>query len=490
MGTVVITDGKYRSSIAAARMLGRGGYRVVAVQTRGDAHLEPPVFTSRYASEARWLDGSVNDADYPDRLYELLAGYDHPVLFCAGAATLNAVANQRERFAQVCDFLIAPPRTLDALNDKEKVHRRCQTLGIPVPAQYVGEPEEYPVIIKPHCGEKFGLKAKNRYAVARNFREYAAKWAAMAKYDPDYHDRLYALLAEYDRPILFCVGAATLHAVADQRERFAQVCDFLIAPPRTLDALNDKEKVHRRCQTLGIPVPAQYVGEPEEYPVIIKPRCGEKFGLRAKDRYAVARNFREYAAKWAAMAKYDPDPIVQQKVDGPGAGASLLLDRDSRLIAAVCHRRIREYPATGGPSTCCESFYDAKLIDQAYRLLASFRFVGMAMVEFKGPYVLEVNPRVWGSFPMTEQADSPFACRYAQGAAGEKVNYVLQDYKVGVRMRFTLNDGAAMLDYLRHGKPGPFFQGMADWFRAKEALSARDDPAPFRRYLRNTLLRR
>ena len=40
-------------------------------------------------------------------------------------------------------------------------------------------------------------------------------------------------------------------------------------------------------------------------------------------------------------------------------------------------------------------------------------------------------------------------------------------------MRYTLNDGAAMLDYLRHGRPGPFFQGMADWFRAKEALSAR-----------------
>ena len=47
MGTVVITDGKYRSSIAAARMLGRAGWRVVAVQSRGDGPLEPPVSTSR-----------------------------------------------------------------------------------------------------------------------------------------------------------------------------------------------------------------------------------------------------------------------------------------------------------------------------------------------------------------------------------------------------------------------------------------------------------
>lgn len=368
MDTVVITDGKYRASIAAARMLGRGGYRVAAAQTRGDCALEPPVFASRYVAEGRWLEGAAADPDYPDRLYALLEEYGHPVLFCAGAATLNAVARQRERFARVCDLLIASPDVLDALNDKEAVHRRCGELGIPVPREYEGEPEAYPVIIKPHCGEKFGLKAK--------------------------------------------------------------------------------------------------------------------------DRYAVARDAEEYAAKLAAMQAYDPRPIVQQKVEGAGAGASLLLDRDSRLIAAICHRRIREYPASGGPSTCCESFYDADLIDRAYHLLASFGFVGMAMVEFKGDRVLEVNPRVWGSFPMTERAGSPLAVRYARAAVGERLDYAPRDYETGVRMRFTLNDGAAMLDYLRHGRPGPFFQGVADWFRAEEALGAKDDPAPLRRYLRNTLLRR
>ncbi|MBD5084885.1 MAG: ATP-grasp domain-containing protein [Clostridiales bacterium] len=368
MATAVVTDGKYRTSIAAVRALGRAGYRVIVTQTRGDSALEPPVFSSRYVSESRWLDGAAAGPDYPDKLYELLRSYDHPVLFCAGAVTLNAVAKQRERFEQVCDFLIASPEALDALNDKETIHRRCEELGIPVPKQYDGEPEGWPVIIKPHCGEKFGLKAK--------------------------------------------------------------------------------------------------------------------------DRYAIANNSEEYAAKRAAMAKYDPNPIVQQKVDGQGAGASLLLDRDGRLISAICHRRIREYPAAGGPSTCCESFYDAHMIDSAYRLLSSFGFVGMAMVEFKGAYVLEVNPRVWGSFPMTERAGSPFVSRYAQAAAGERLDYQPQDYQTGVRMRFTLNDGAAMLNYLRHGRPGPFFQGMADWFRAKDALSARDDPKPLRRYVRGMLLKR
>ena len=130
------------------------------------------------------------------------------------------------------------------------------------------------------------------------------------------------------------------------------------------------------------------------------------------------------------------------------------------------------------------------MIQHACRLLQSFQFVGLAMVEFKGDCVLEVNPRIWGSFPMTEQAGSPIAVRYAQAAAGAVLDYQPRDDDTGVRMRFLLNDTAAMLDYLRHGRPGPFFQGAADFFRAKEALSCREDPAPMRRYLRNNLLRR
>lgn len=368
MRTVVLTDTKYRSSIAAARALGRAGYQVVAVQVGEGDFPDPPVFSSRFVSQSRRITAAPDGPDYADRLLELLAEYDRPVLFCAGAATLNTVSQRQERFSQLCDFLISPPEVLNCLNDKEAVHRRCQELGIPVPRQYDGEPEAYPVVIKPHCGEKFGLKARDRYAVAEN--------------------------------------------------------------------------------------PA------------------------------------EYQHHLAAMARYDPQPIVQERVKGDGSGVSLLLDRESRLVCALCHRRIREFPAAGGPSTCCESFYDADMIRQAYRLLSSFGFIGMAMVEFKGFCVLEVNPRVWGSFPMTDCAGSPFACRYAQAAAGEVLEYEPHDYQTGVRMRFLLNDGAAMLDYLRRGQPGKFFQGAADLFRAKEALSSREDPAPMRSYLRNTLFRR
>ena len=91
---------------------------------------------------------------------------------------------------------------------------------------------------------------------------------------------------------------------------------------------------------------------------------------------------------------------------------------------------------------------------------------------------------------MTQAAGSPMACKYVRAAAGEKLEYEARDYETGVRMRFLLNDTAAMLDCLRHGQAGKFFQGIGDVFRAREALSDREDPAPMRAYLRQTLLKR
>lgn len=362
MRTVVVTDGKYRASIAAVRSLARAGYAVVVTQTEADCPRMPPVFFSRYAAETKWIDGSAKEEDYVNRLETVLRAYERPILLCVGADSLRAVSRNAMRLAALCDFLVSPPEVLDALNDKQAVHDRAAELGIPVPRQYDGVPEAYPVVLKPHCGEAFGLKAAQRYRIARTEAEYRA-------------------------------------------------------------ALE-------------------------------------------------------------VFAPYDKAPIVQEKAEGPGIGASLLLGKDGRLLCALCHRRIREYPIQGGPSACCESFYDESLIRRSYDLLRSFGFTGLAMVEWKGDRLLEVNPRIWGSFPLTEWTESPMAAQYAREAAGEDPVYTPGDYKTGVRMRFFLSDAAATASLLLHGRISAGLTGIADLFRAKEAIFRREDVKPFWRYLR------
>ena len=87
MGTVVLTDAKYRSSIAAARTLGRAGYQVAAVQAGRWDFPDPPVFSSRYVARGHRIAAAPEEPEYGDRLLELLGEYGHPVLFCVGAAT-------------------------------------------------------------------------------------------------------------------------------------------------------------------------------------------------------------------------------------------------------------------------------------------------------------------------------------------------------------------------------------------------------------------
>ena len=68
------------------------------------------------------------------------------------------------------------------------------------------------------------------------------------------------------------------------------------------------------------------------------------------------------------------------------------------------------------------------------------------------------------------------------------MEYRPKDFKTDVRMRFTLNDTVAILSYLKHFRFKKALGGIADIFRAKEALACKTDKAPFRHYLKYAIL--
>lgn len=306
--------------------------------------------------------------------------------------------------------------------------------------------------------------------------------------DIAYAERLLALCRECkERPVLFPIGADTLHMLAKNQSVFSAVCDFLVSAPEVLDAANDKRTVAQTAKRIGVPVPEEFDcengKEPPRYPVILKPRCGEKLGLHAEQRYIVAESAESYREAYRKMSEYDPCPVVQERIDGFGSGICAVMGKNGEPVCLMGHRRIREYPINGGPSACCESYYDETKAEQAVRLLRELHFVGIAMVEFKGDCVLEINPRIWGSFPLTEVCGSHFAENYVRAACGEAFSEPDCAFVRGKRMRFLLNDTLAVLSYLKRGKLRPAASGIADCFRAKEALFRFTDQKPFWHYL-------
>ena len=218
------------------------------------------------------------------------------------------------------------------------------------------------------------------------------------------------------RPAFLPVGASTLAMLAqpETRAAFQAVCGLCLPTRSQLDTFNDKSAVARLGEELGIPVPRNY--GPEEtpaFPCVVKPLCGEKFGLTAQQRYVIAADssrLEEARAHFSALT--GEEPLVQQYLPGGGLGCSFLA-REGEVLAWVCHRRLREYPVTGGPSTCCAAFHSAELEGYVRRLAAAVGYSGLAMVEFKEDAGGSPE-RPWGPWPTS--STPPYGTGSSSGA--------------------------------------------------------------------------
>jgi predicted ATP-grasp superfamily ATP-dependent carboligase len=282
-------------------------------------------------------------------------------------------------------------------------------------------------------------------------------------------------LIETRRPgLLLPMTECTLTALAPIREAIESAVRLAPLPePAALATAFDKRATIdlaaslrvRAPRTWQIDYPAHLAGLKDRvpYPVVIKPRASE---LLTDDGRVVASGPVAYAespdaleAKWLAVHRRAPRPLIQEFIPGEGYGISTLYDR-GRLRALFAHRRLRMIIPTGSGSSLRESILPPRdMADAACRLLEALHWHGVAMVEFKrdardGTAVLmEINGRFWNSLPLAVASgvDFPFLLyRLAtEGACPESF-----DYRVGVRGRWLAGDAAHLVAALRGRPPG------------------------------------
>lgn len=305
--------------------------------------------------------------------------------------------------------------------------------------------------------------------------------------DAGYLDALYALCQEigevyHCRPALLPVGAKTLSALAADRERFDGVCGLLIPTGEQLELMNSKERTAALAETLRIPTPESFrrrEGESMDafvgrlpLPCVVKPVCGEKLGLAAAERYVIGRTPEQALDCFRRFAELaGEDPVVQSYLPGGGLGCSVLA-RDGRVLASICHRRLREYPVSGGPSSCCTCVERSDLAGYAAKMVEATGYTGFAMFEFKedatgAPRLLEVNPRIWGTFPLTRVSRSGIPllwCALAWNAGNPSAPAALPPVSKPLRkkMIFAASDLMAAVGYARQGRPGQLLRALGD----------------------------
>ena len=207
----------------------------------------------------------------------------------------------------------------------------------------------------------------------------------------------------------------------------------ILAGNAALEVALDKQKTWALAHELGVPVPQSrlisYVAEigcAPQFPVVLKP-TRSKVSIDGEIRtlaVALVKNEeqrREQLRRWLPFT-----PVLEQQyVSGRGVGAEFLFDH-RRKVWHFVHERVHEYPLTGGASSYRRAIQPpGRLLQDAEKLLTALQWHGVAMVEFKmnvdGQYwLMEINPRLWGSLAVSIDAGVNFPLGLLQIARGER----------------------------------------------------------------------
>ncbi len=285
-----------------------------------------------------------------------------------------------------------------------------------------------------------------------------SKYVGERLYVKNLIDDLIAYAKKQDqKPVLIPFGAKTLSCVCENYDLLSKYMDLCVPKPDKLLFANDKQKVTEFAQALGIKVPKNYnissLADIEKadiiYPCVVKYRNGEALGLAPNKRYKIINNRPELLHFYEKMSALQPFPLVQEYISGEGKGVSFVFDKNHKAVSGFCHRRLREYPVSGGPSCLCESIWDEKLYKNALKLMESIGWSGVAMVEFKGDTLMEINPRFWGSSGLSCLCGADSVYHLYNASCGIEYDKTDTSYKRGKKMRFLIQDLLSFSTYLK-----------------------------------------
>jgi predicted ATP-grasp superfamily ATP-dependent carboligase len=281
-----------------------------------------------------------------------------------------------------------------------------------------------------YCGEKVIYpKADNETAFVR----FIASYLETGKTD-----------------VVLPIGYDATTALSKHLNEFPSGKAIPVADWKSMEIACDKGKTIEFAKKLDLSVPRTYksLDEIDKFPVVAK-------GTKGSGRIMYLNSPGE------VMQTHASDSVFQEYIPGQGYGFFALFNEGEER-AVFMHKRIREYPVTGGQSTCAESVHDARLMEQGLRLLRALKWHGVAMVEFKkdsrdGDFkLMEINPKFWGSLDLSIASGVDFPYLTIKMAVEGDVKPAFE-YRTGIRFRWVfpydvmhvLANPASTIDFVR-----------------------------------------
>ncbi len=270
-------------------------------------------------------------------------------------------------------------------------------------------------------GEKIAV-ASHKKRNPTSFSRFVWKSVTHKEYPPEsgFFDMV-KQLEEMGGDILVPIGYHTNTLLSKYRKSIN--LKFEIPPSRSVETVADKVKFYRFAQRRGIRIPETIfvndltdINDFNKFPAVVK-SSQEMVGRKVE----YAKNKTELRNIVKRRIKLGPQ-IVQEKVEGKGRGFFAIYNQ-GKLKAFFMHERIREFPESGGVSSFSKSFFSLKLFEEGKKVLDRLKWNGVAMVEFKGDYILEINAKFWGSLDLAISSGVNFPKLYLDLVRGEKIKF-------------------------------------------------------------------
>lgn len=204
----------------------------------------------------------------------------------------------------------------------------------------------------------------------------------------------------------------------------------------------NKKNTYKLAEKVGVPYP-RYKGYPRgREKVVIKgslePGCPVEYATEKDFDTKYERIKNHYSQKGT-------EPVIQEYIKGIGVGFFGFYQAGV-LKRFFMHRRVREFPKTGGPSASAESWYHPDALKYGKVLLDELNWTGVAMVEFKYNEdndkltLMEINPKFWGSTELALAAGINFPELIIRAYKGETIKPVLEPNYSKIRFSWPLDD--------------------------------------------------
>ncbi len=208
-------------------------------------------------------------------------------------------------------------------------------------------------------------------------------------------------------------------------------------------------------------------GKPQALLIPVAIKWADPAGVSAKlEALGLELEKVEYAASpnelLAIVSRYDAlglYPLVQEWCPGEGLGQMLNMHKGKASLTFQ-HRRLREWPPTGGVSGFCEAVQPAlhaAQMEKSEALLQAIGWQGPAMVEYRhdpetGRYkLMEINGRFWGSIPLAYHCGAHFAWEQVRlDVLGQSAGQTTRPYR-NRRARYAIPDAKHLFTVLRDG---------------------------------------